>query len=121
MDPRRNLFPEEEPNEDNFQVEITSPPGIARNGGQAQGDNDAGHAQTTQGAQNQPSTAPNRNERVSTQPGEQTNAQGRAPTNGQNSAPTARYTPREQPNPYGGYQGTAYQQYTGPYSTNGGY
>ena len=42
MDPRRNLFPEEEPNEDNLQVEITSPPGIARNGGQAQGDYDAG-------------------------------------------------------------------------------
>ena len=47
--------------------------------------------------------------------------QRRAPTNGQKSAPTARYTPREQPNPYGGYQSTAYQQYTGPYSTNGGY
>ena len=109
MDPRRNLFPEEEPNEENFQVEITSPPGVARNSGQAQGDNDAEHAQTTQDAQNQPSTAPNRNERVSTQPGERTNAQGRAFTNGQNSAPNARYNSREQPSIYGGYQGIASQ------------
>ena len=119
MDPRRNLFPEE-PEEENFQVELTSPPGIARNGGQAQGENDAQDAQNTQDAQNQPSTATNGNEREN-QRRERNNERGRAPTNGQNSAPNARYTPREQPNPYGGYQNSAYQQYTGPYSTNGGY
>ena len=118
MDPRRNLFPEEEPQEENFQTKITSPPGVARNGGQAQGENDAQDAQQPQDAQDQPSTAPNGNER---NPAQRVNTQRRAPTNGQNSAPTARYTPREQPNPYGGYQSTAYQQYTGPYSTNGGY
>ena len=64
MDPRRNLFPDKEPIEENILVEITSPPGIARNSGQAQGGKDVEHAQTTPDAQNQPSTAPNRNERV---------------------------------------------------------
>ena len=46
MDPRRNMFPEE-PEEEIFQVEWTSNLGIARNGGQAQGENDAQDAQNT--------------------------------------------------------------------------
>ena len=118
MDPRRNLFPEEEPEEEYFQPEITSPPGIAMNGGQAQGEIDAHDAQQPQDAQDQPSTVPNGNDQ---NPAQCVNTQRRAPRNGQNSAPTARYIPREQPNPYGGYQSTAYQQYSEPYSTNGGY
>ena len=52
MDPRRNMFPCEEAIKENHYVKITSPPGITRNGGHAQGDNDAEHAQTTQAAQN---------------------------------------------------------------------
>ena len=52
MDQRRNLFPYEDPIEKNFQVEIMSPPGLARNGGHAEGNNDATNAQTTQAALN---------------------------------------------------------------------
>ena len=121
MDPIKNMFSDNKPNKENQPVEISSPPGVTRNGGQAQGDSNAYHAQTTQAAQNQTSTALNGNERVSTQSGERTNVQGREPTNGQASAPNAMYTPREQPDPNGGYQGRAYHQYPGPYSTNGGY
>ena len=54
MDPGRNLFPDEQPEEENNQVDITSPPGITRNGGQAERENDAHDAQNTQAAQNQP-------------------------------------------------------------------
>ena len=73
MDPRRYMLPDNEHNEDNNE-QTHSPLEIARKGGQAQGENNATHAQTTQAAQNQPNTAPNGNEHVSTQPGEKTNA-----------------------------------------------
>ena len=48
MDYKRNLFTKEEPQEEKFQPLITSPPGVARNNGQAHGENEAQDAQNPQ-------------------------------------------------------------------------
>ena len=81
-----------EPQEENFQPQITSPPRVETNRGQAQGENGAQDAQQTQDAQDQPSTSPNGKERNLTQ---RVSTQQISPTNGQNNAPDAWYTMRE--------------------------
>ena len=67
MDRRRQLFSDDEPNEDNNSDQTNPPIRAARNGGEAPGDDDATHARTTRASKNQPSTAPDGNEHVSTQ------------------------------------------------------
>ena len=115
MDPREENPPASEHQQDNNNGQTNSPNSAARNGGQAQGNNDATHAQRTPDAQNQPRTAPTGNEQVLTQPppGLRNNAQGNVQTNGQNSAPMRPSTTQYG----GGTQGNMYHQYSGPYST----